>query len=383
MIYLDNNATTRVAPEVFEAMRPYLADLYGNPSSAHTFGRKMRVSVERAREQVAEFLGATDASEIVFTSCGSESDNWAIRGVLEQHTDKRHIITTRVEHEAVRNLCERLAKRDYEVTWLDVDEGGLLDLESLRAALRPDTALVSVMLANNETGVLFPVEEIGRIVRGHSGAVFHVDGVQAVGKLPINLSRWPVDLFALSGHKFHAPKGVGALYVRRGLNLAPFIIGGGQERGRRAGTEAVPYIVALGCACELAKKFDGQASIRRLRDKLEDTILSTIPNARLNGTPDREQRLPNTSNISFEYIEGESILAHLDEEGICVSTGSACNSETHESSPVLRAMNIPYTAAQGSIRFSLGRYNTESEIEYTLDVLTGIINRLAEISPYK
>lgn len=382
-VYLDNNATTRVAPEVFEAMQPYLTEAYGNPSSAHTFGRRSRASVERAREQVASLLGAKEASEIVFTSCGSEADNWAIRGVLEEQPDKRHIVTTRVEHEAVRNLCERLEKSGYEVTWLEVDEQGNLNLEALRAALRPDTAVVSVMLANNETGVLFPINEIGRIVRESSGAVFHVDGVQAVGKIPINLREAEVDLFALAGHKFHAPKGVGALYVRSGLKLAPFIIGGGQERGRRAGTEAVPYIVALGAACELAKNFDGQSTIRRLRDQLEDTILSTIPNTRLNGTPDRERRLPNTANISFEYIEGESILAHLDEAGVYVSTGSACNAESHVSSAVLRAMNVPYTAAQGSIRFSLGRYNTEREIEYTLSLLPGIIERLALMSPYE
>jgi cysteine desulfurase len=384
IIYLDNNATTRVAPEVFEAMRPFLSeDLYGNPSSAHTFGRQVRRSVEEAREQVASALGATDASEIVFTSCGSESDNWAIRGVLESAQDKRHIITTRVEHEAVRTLCERLEQRGQEVTWLDVDEEGLLDLEALRAALRPDTALVSVMLANNETGVLFPIAEIGRIVREHSNALFHVDGVQAVGKIPINVHELGVDLFSIAGHKFHAPKGVGALYVRSGLSLAPFIIGGGQEQGRRAGTEAVPYIVAMGHACRLAQEFEGHALIRRLRDQLEDTILETIPNARLNGTRDRERRLPNTSNISFEYVEGENILASLDASGICVSTGSACNSEKHEASAVLRAMNIPYTAARGSIRFSLGRYNTEREIAYTLEVLPGIINRLAEMSPYE
>lgn len=383
IIYLDNNATTRVAPEVFEAMEPYLTEAYGNPSSAHTFGRRMRARVERAREQVADLLGANEANEIVFTSCGSEADNWAIRGVLEQHPRKRHIVTTRVEHEAVRNLCERLEQSGYEVTWLDVDGEGRLELESLRAALRPDTALVSVMLANNETGVLFPVAEIASIVREASEAVVHVDGVQAVGKIPINLRELGVDLFALSGHKLHAPKGVGALYVRSGLNLAPFIIGGGQEHGRRAGTEAVPYIVALGRACELAQASgDEQRTIRGLRDRLEDTILSTIPNTRLNGTPDRERRLPNTANISFEYIEGESILAHLDEAGICVSTGSACNAESHVSSAVLRAMNVPYTAAQGSIRFSLGRYNTEREIEETLRQLPGIINRLAEMSPY-
>lgn len=383
MIYLDNNATTRVALEVRDAMLPYLADLYGNPSSAHTFGREMRRAVERAREQVAELLGATDAGEIVFTSCGSESDNWAIRGVLEQHPDKRHLVTTRVEHEAVRNLCEKLEQGGYEVTWLDVDEEGLLDLEDLRAALRPDTAVVSVMLANNETGVLFPVEEIGRVVREHSRAVFHVDGVQAVGKIPIDLKSTEVDLFSLSGHKFHAPKGVGALYVRAGTTLSPFIIGGGQERGRRAGTEAVPYLVALGAASELAQSFDGHGTIRSLRDQLEDTILDTIPNARLNGTRRRERRLPNTANISFEYVEGEAILAQLDDAGISVSTGSACNAESHVSSAVLRAMNVPYTAAQGSIRFSLGRYNTADEIEHTLSILPAIVARLAQMSPYE
>jgi cysteine desulfurase len=383
IIYLDNNATTRVAPEVFEAMRPYLTDLYGNPSSAHTFGREMRRSVEQAREQVAEALGARDVSEIVFTSCGSESDNWAIRGALESQPLKRHVITTRVEHEAVRNLCERLEKDGYEVTWLEVDVEGRFDVEALRAALRPDTALVSVMLANNETGVIFPVEEIGGIIREHSEALFHVDGVQAVGKIPINLRELPVDLFSVAGHKLHAPKGVGALYVRRDLSLPSFIIGGGQESGRRAGTEAVPYVVALGSACELAQRSDAHALIRRLRDKLEDTILDSIPNARLNGTSDRAERLPNTSNISFEYVEGENILAQLDAARICVSTGSACNAGTHEASAVLRAMNVPYTAARGSIRFSLGRYNTESEIDYTLEVLPGVIKRLAEMSPYE
>jgi cysteine desulfurase len=342
----------------------------------------MRLSVERAREQVAESLGARSANEIVFTSCGSESDNWAIRGALEMNQGKRHIVTTRVEHEAVRNLCERLERQGYEVSWLEVNEEGELDLDDLRAVLRPETCVVSMMLANNETGVLFPVEEVGRIVRENSGALFHVDGVQAVGKIPIILRDWPVDLFALSGHKLHAPKGVGALYIRDGVRLPSFLIGGGQEKGRRAGTEAVPYIVALGTACELARNFDEHETIRRLRDKLEDTILRTFGNARLNGTRDRQRRLPNTANISFSYLEGESILAHLDEAGICVSTGSACNAESHFSSAVLRAMNVPYTAAQGSIRFSLGRYNTESEIDYTLEQLRAVIPRLIELSPY-
>ena len=381
MIYLDNNATTRVAPEVFEAMRPYLTEIYGNPSSAHSLGREMKSAVESAREQVAQLLGATDTSEIVFTSCGSESDNWAIGGFLEQNPTRRHIITTRVEHEAVRNLCEHLADLGCEVTWLEVNRNGELDLDDLRRALRRDTGIVSVMLANNETGVLFPIAEVGRIVRENSDAVVHVDGVQAVGKIPIDLSKLEVDLFALSGHKFHAPQGIGALYIRRGVKLPPFIIGGGQESGRRGGTSAVPNIVGLGAACELAKNSDNQG-IRSLRDKLEDQILSMIPNALLNGAADRKQRLPNTSNISFEYVEGENILEHLNKAGICVSTGSACHSTTHESSPTLRAMNVPYTAAQGSIRFSLGRYNTPEEIEYTLNVVPGIIQKLVEMSPY-
>jgi cysteine desulfurase len=382
MIYLDNNATTRVAPEVLEAMQPYLSESYGNPSSAHSLGRIMKLGMEQAREQVGSLLGAADTSEIVFTSCGSESDNWAIRGVLATRNDKRHIVTTLVEHEAVRNLCALLESEGYEVTWLEVDRNGELDLNSLRAALRPDTALVSIMLANNETGVLFPIEEIGQIVRETSDAVFHVDGVQAVGKIPIDLKKLEVDLFALSGHKLHAPQGIGALYIKNGITLPPFIIGGGQEQGRRAGTSAVPNIVALGAACRLTHEFDQHDRIQTLRNRLEDEILATFPNARLNGIADRAKRLPNTSNISFEYLEGENILALLDQAGICVSTGSACHSTTHESSPTLRAMNVPYTAAQGSIRFSLGRYNTEEEIKITLGVLPEIIAKLVEMSPY-
>ena len=382
MIYLDNNATTRVAPEVFAAMQPYLTEAYGNPSSAHSLGQHMNAAVERAREQVAELIGAANASEIVFTSCGSESDNWAIGGFLEQNPTRRHLITTRVEHEAVRNLCTHLAQIGCEVTWLEVNEQGELNLDNLRQALRRDTAIVSVMLANNETGVLFPVNEIGKIVREHSDAVFHVDGVQAVGKIPINLKTSEIDLFALSGHKLHAPQGVGALYIREGLKLSPFIIGGGQEAGRRAGTSAVPNIVGLGAACELAGTFNEHEKIEALRNKLEDEILRMIPNARLNGTADRTRRLPNTSNISFEYVEGENILVQLDQAAICVSTGSACHSTARESSPTLRAMNVPYTAAQGSIRFSLGRYNTEAEINQALEVLPEIIARLVEMSPY-
>jgi len=319
----------------------------------------------------------------VFTSCGSESDNWAIRGVLAGQSQKKHIVTTQVEHEAVRNVCRLLEKEGYEVTSLGVDGNGELDLDELSVALRSDTVLVSIMLANNETGVLFPMEEIGRIVRDRSEAVFHVDGVQAVGKIPIDLKNTPVDLFALSGHKLHAPQGVGALYIRNGLSLPPFIIGGGQEQGRRAGTSAVPNIVGLGAACQLAFDDDKHASIERLRNRLEDQILANIPNARLNGAADRTKRLPNTSNISFEYVDGQNILMHLDDAGICVSTGSACHSSTHESSPTLRAMNVPFTAAQGSIRFSLGRYNTDADIDTTLSVLPAIIDKLAAMSPYQ
>jgi cysteine desulfurase len=380
MIYLDNNATTRVAPEARDAMQPYLSEFFGNPSSAHTLGRKMKRAVEQAREQVASLIGAGDASEIVFTSCGSESDNWAIRGVLATQPQKKHVVTTLVEHEAVRNLCRLLESEGYEVTWLGVNGEGELDLDDLRAALGPDTALVSIMLANNETGVLFPVQEIGAIVRENSGALFHVDGVQAVGKIPIHLNN--VDLFALSGHKLHAPQGIGALYIRRGVQLSPLIVGGAQEQGRRAGTSAVPNIVGLGTACRLALEDNGHARIERLRNRLEDEILKGIPNARLNGVADRSKRLPNTSNISFEYVDGQNILAHLDQAGICVSTGSACHSATHESSPTLRAMNVPYTAAQGSIRFSLGRYNTDADIETTLSLLPEIVGKLAAMSPY-
>ena len=382
MIYLDNNATTRVAPEVLNAMQPYLSEFFGNPSSAHSLGREMKRAVEQSREQVASLIGAAEPSEIVFTSCGSESDNWAIRGVLATHPEKKHIVTTQVEHEAVRNVCRRLENEGFEVTWLGVDGNGELDLEELHSALRPDTALVSIMLANNETGVLFPIEEIGRIVRDRSEAVFHVDGVQAVGKVPIDLKNTFVDLFALSGHKLHAPQGVGALYIRQSVELPSFIIGGAQEQGRRAGTSAVPNIVGLGAACRLALDDNGHERIERLRNRLEDEILANIPNARLNGVADRSKRSPNTSNISFEYVDGQNILMHLDAAGICVSTGSACHSTTHESSPTLRAMNVPFTAAQGSIRFSLGRYNTEAEIETTLSVLPGIIEKLAAMSPY-
>jgi cysteine desulfurase len=376
MIYFDNNATTAVAPEVFDAMKPFLAASYGNPSSSHEKGRESRKAVGAARASVASLIGAVDPSEIVFTSCGTESDNWAILGALRLNPAKRHIITTRVEHEAVRNLCENLAREGYEITFLDVDEEGSLDVDSLRRDLRKDTAVVSIMLANNETGVLFPVSQIAEIVKSNSDALFHVDGVNAVGKVQLSLKETGIDLFSLSGHKFHAPKGIGALYIRDGVALPPFLVGGGQENGRRAGTEAVHQIAGLGRASEMVKDPSTMDRVRALRDKLENEILKRIPNSRLNGTSDADKRLPNTSNISFSNTNGEMILAKLNDAGICVSTGSACNSESHVSSPVLRAMNVPYRDAMGSIRFSLGRYNTDDDVERVLDVLPGIVAEL-------
>jgi cysteine desulfurase len=399
MIYFDNNATTPIAPEVFEAMKPFLTSSYGNPSSAHALGRDVKKIVENSRAKVASLLGAPLADEIIFTSCGTESDNWAISGALRANPEKKHIVTTRVEHEAVRNLCEKLERESYEVTWLEVDENGFLDLDELKNSVRADTAIVSVMLANNETGILFPVAEIAEIVKENSNAIVHSDGVNAVGKIPVDLKNTAIDLFSLSGHKFYAPKGVGALYVRDGITLPAFFTGGGQENGRRAGTEAVHQIAALGKAAELAEDFlssGGRAllsepqavarglnsteEILALRNKLEDGILKTIPNATLNGIFNRDFRLPNTSSISFANTNGEAILAKLNDLGVCVSTGSACNSENHTASAVLQAMNIPYSKAMGAIRFSLGRYNTEEEVDFVLEKLPGIIQEILQLS---
>lgn len=381
MIYFDNNATTRLASEAFAAMQPFLNEFYGNPSSAYSFGRDSRRAVEAAREQVAALVGANSGGEIVFTSGGTEADNWAILGALEAaDSEKRHIITTRVEHEAVRKLCEKLEAKGYEITWLEVDEDGFLNLDELKNSLRNDTAIVSAMLANNETGILFPVAEIAQIVKENSDALFHVDGVNAVGKIPVDLKRTEIDLFSLSGHKFHAPKGVGALYIREGVRLPPVFIGGGQENQRRAGTEAIHQIVGLGKASEIVKDFSAMETVRTLRDKLEDEILRTIPNAKINGTSDRNFRLPNTANISFPNLNGEAILAKLNNAGVCVSTGSACNAENHTASAVLQAMNVPYRDAMGAIRFSLGRYNTEAEVDFVLEKLSQIIADLSSMS---
>ena len=377
MIYLDNNATTRIAPEVLEAMMPFLTESFGNPSSAHLAGIEPRKLVDEARENVAGLLGASSPNEIVFTSCGTEGDNWAILGSLALQPEKKHVITTRVEHEAVRKLCEKLEPQGHEVTWLDVDEQGSLDIDELRNALRPDTALVSVMMANNETGILFPVAKIAEIVKEHSDAFFHVDGVNAAGKIPISLRSTQIDLFSISGHKFHGPKGIGALYLRDSLKLEPFLIGGGQENARRAGTEAVHQIAGIGAAARFAADMSVMQRIRKMRDRLEQTIISEIPETSLNGTADPSRRLPNTSSISFKNTNGEAILARLNDRGICVSTGSACNAENHTASAVLQAMDIPYSKAMGSIRFSLGRYNTEHEIDVVISTVEKAMRQLA------
>jgi len=379
-VYLDNNATTQVAPEVLEEMLPFLKGRYGNPSSMHTFGGKVARDVARARERTAALLGA-DPSEIVFTGCGTESDSAAILGTLESYPDKTHVVTSRVEHPAVQSLCRHLATRGVRVTELPVDNQGTLDLAELEAALTPDTAILSIMFANNETGVIFPVEEIARIAK-RRGVPFHTDAVQAVGKVPINLAESEIDMLSLSGHKLHAPKGVGALYIRKGTRFAPFMIGGHQEDGRRAGTENVASIVALGKACELAGAHleEERTRVRAMRDRLERALLAKAPDARLNGHPDR--RLPNTSNISFEYVEGEAILLMMDRAGIAASSGSACTSGSLEPSHVLRAMGVPFTAAHGLVRFSLSRFNTEDEIDYVIEQIPPIIQRLREISPF-
>lgn len=381
LVYADNNATTMVAPEVFEAMRPFLTEKYGNPSSMHTFGGQVHHNIESARQSAADLLGASHLSEIIFTSCGTESDNTAIIGTLRSYPEKRHIITTKVEHPAVLNLCQYLETAGYRVTYLNVDGEGMIDLNELKASIDHDTALISVMYANNETGAIFPIEEIAEIARAR-GIVFHTDAVQAAGKIPFKMTKLPVDLLSVSGHKIHAPKGVGMLYVRRGTKFTPFLIGGHQERGRRGGTENVASIVGLGVASELARKNieEENKRVRGLRDKLENALLKTISHSRVNGH--REKRLPNTSNISFEFIEGEAILLKLDEKGIAASSGSACTSGSLTPSHVLRAMGIPFTFIQGSIRFSLSRYNSESDIDYIIEQLPPIIKRLREISPY-
>lgn len=382
MVYLDNNATTAVAPEVVEAMLPFFETHWGNPSSLHTFGNRTKRHMDTAREKVAALIGASDPSEIMFTSCGSESNNTALRGAASALRNPPHVITSQVEHSAVLAPCALLEKEGGRLTHIAVNGEGHLDLDGLKAAVAEGDApvLASFMWANNETGVVFPVAEIGELIHSAEG-LFHTDAVQAVGKLPVDVQNVPVDLLSLSGHKLHAPKGIGALYVRRGTRLNPLMLGGHQERARRAGTENVPYIVGLGRACELAmqRMEEDAAREQRLRDRLEGGLLATCKGATVNGDP--ADRLPNTTNISFEHLEGEALLLMLDDVGICTSTGAACESGSIEASHVLKAMGLPRPLLNGSIRFSLGRYSTEEDVDYVLDQLPRIVGRLRELSP--
>jgi cysteine desulfurase len=375
MIYFDNNASTHVAPEAIDAMMPYLGGSYGNPSSAHSLGRDGKQAVEQARTAVAGLLGTDVTNEVVFTSGGTEGNNWAILGAVDL-TGRNHIVTTRVEHDAVRKTCERLTKRGCEISWIDVAEDGTLDIEGLRSAVSERTALVSVMFANNETGILHPIAEIAEIVKEHSKALFHVDAVSAAGKVPLNAAASGVDLMTISGHKFYAPKGIGAMYIRSGVALPPFITGAGQEHGRRAGTEAVHQIAALGAAASLVADLAPMEAVSELRDRLEIGLLAAVENIRVIGTSDPGRRLPNTSNIAFENANGELLMNFLDKEGICVSTGSACHSKDHRASAVLEAMDVPFSYAMGSIRFSLGRYNTADEVEKALKIIPDIVKKV-------
>lgn len=384
VVYMDNNATTRVAPEVLETMLPYFSDLYGNPSSMHTFGGQVGDALKEAREQIADLVGAS-ADEIIFTSCGTESDSTAILSALQAFPEKRHIVTTRVEHPAVKNLCENidnLTGHKHKITQLPVDREGMIDLQRYEDSLTDDTAIVSVMWANNETGVIFPIAAMAEIAKSR-GILFHTDAVQAVGKIPIDLKKnSSIDFLSVSGHKLHAPKGIGVLYVRRGTPYAPFLIGGHQEHGRRGGTENVASIIGLGKACALAgdRLQEENTRVKAMRDKLENGLLEKISHSMLNGH--KTERLPNTTSVSFEFVEGEAILLHLDRFGICASSGSACTSGSLEPSHVLRAMGVPFTAAHGSIRFSLSVYNNEEEVDFILDKLPPIIENLRELSPF-
>ena len=381
VIYLDNNATTRTAPEAVAAMLPYFSEYYGHASSIHKFGGRLAKVVEEGRAKVAGFLGA-DPSEIIFTSCGTEGDNAAILSALDVCPKRRRkIVISTVEHPAILNLGKDLERRGYTVVKIPVDSLGRLDMDRAREMIDEQTAVVSVMWANNETGNLYPVEALAELAH-RAGALFHTDAVQAAGKIPFKLRDMNIDMLSVSGHKFHAPKGIGALYVRRGVRFRPFVVGGHQERGRRAGTENVPYIVGMGVAAELAMaNFDTENNyVRKLRDDLHNRLIAAIPSVRVNG--DVEHRLPNTTNLSFEYIEGESILMHMDIHGICASSGSACTTGSLEPSHVMRAMGVPYTAAHGAIRFSFSRYNTQEDVDTVVEVLPGIIEKIRAISPY-
>jgi len=380
VIYVDNNATTAIDPEVFEAMKPFLTEFYGNPSSIHHFGGNVAAYIKKGREQLAEFLRA-EPEEIIFTSCGTESDNSAVLSTLNTYPTRKKVVTSKVEHPAILNLGKYLREKGYIVSEIPVDKFGKIDMTALEEMVDADTAVVSIMWANNETGNIYPVEKIAQITKS-KGALFHTDAVQAVGKIPINLKNSAIDMLSLSGHKLHAPKGVGALFVRKGVGFKPFMIGGHQESGRRAGTENVAGIVALGKASELAGKYMNYENkeVKELRDYLESRILKRIPKTVING--DVANRVPNTTNIAFEFIEGESILLLLDEAGIAASSGSACTTGSLEPSHVLRAMDVPYTSAHGSIRFSLSRYNTKAEMDRIIETLVPAIKKLREISPY-
>jgi len=377
--YFDNNATTRVAPEVVDAMIPFLREQWGNPSSTYVFGRQVGEHVDQARARVAALINA-EPREIIFTSCGTESNNSAIHSALVTQPDKRHVLTTAVEHSANTHFCALLQKRGYSVTYLPVGPDGALDLQQLEASIRPDTAIVSVMWANNETGVLFPVRDIATICR-RQGTLFHTDAVQTPGKLKMDVRELDVGFLSLSAHKLHAPKGIGLLYVKRRVRYQPYVVGGGQERGRRGGTENVASIVAFGRAAELAMASlpDEDTRVRALRDRLEDGILAGIQGTSRNGA--KEPRLPNTSNVAFDGVEAEGILMLLDQAGICASSGSACTTGSLDPSHVLTAMGCSAARARSSIRFSLGIYNTEAEVDYVLNHLPGIIAKLRANAP--
>ena len=384
IIYLDNNATTKVDPLVLDEMLPYFKEEYANPSSMYDFSRKSSKAIKEARGKIKDLFGANDEKEIIFTSCGSEGANTAIRGYLNSVKNKKHIITSKIEHPCVLNVYKYLEKQGYKVDYVGVNSNGELNLDELRNYIKDDTALVSIMWANNETGVLNPIGEISQIIKSKNKETkFFVDGVQAAGKIPMDVQASGVDMLSISGHKLHAPKGIGALYINSKTMITPLIIGGHQERGKRAGTENVPYIVGLGKAAELAidnLEYE-MTEVKRLRDKLEKGIIQNIYNARIN--TGLAQRVPNTTNIGFEYIEGELILLHLSDLGICASSGSACTSGSLEPSHVLRAMNVPFTAIHGSIRWSLSRFNTEEEIDYVLKELPPVIESIIKISPYQ
>ena len=382
LVYLDNNATTKIAPEVVEAMLPFFTDRWGNPSSMHLFGGRVMADVDAARERVAAFIGAADPSEIIFTSCGTESDNAALYGAVESLGPETTLITTKVEHPAVLGPCRHYRDaRGHRLVEVGVDGGGHLDFDAYAEALAiPGPKAVSIMWANNETGVVFDMPRIAKMAKD-AGAFIHTDAVQAASKIPIDVSKVPVDTLAFAGHKIHAPKGVAVLYVRRGTRFKTYMIGGHQEGGRRGGTENVPYIVGLAKACDLAAEHLADApAVARLRDKLEEGLLATCPDASVNG--DRAARVPNTSNMSFAFIEGEAMLYHLSDKGICASSGSACSSGSLEPSHVIRAMGIPFTQAHGSLRFSLSRYTTEAEIDYALEQMPAIVERLRALSPF-